>query len=404
MKWSGTVLSAVLVAWPAILQAGEPYRPESDEAVLERVRPASDPEAAALRRMRARLQERPGDQGLAVAYARQALELARATGDPRYTGYAEAALSPWWGLAEPPVAVRVMRATIAQRRHDFQRALVDLNAVLEQRPRHAQARLTRAAIHTVQARYPAAVGDCSALVSQVDALVVAACIAQPASLSGRAEQALDSLATALASRRQAPPEIRRWAWMTRAEIAARLGRVAEARAAFEHAIDMADGDDVYTELAHADFLLAQGEPSRVLERLDGRAAVDGALLRLALAEKRLARAGVEGMRERLADHREELRARFQAVERRGDPGHRRERAMFELHIRERSRLALWLARANWRTQKEPIDARLLLEAAIAAERPDAAQPVLDWLAANGVDDVGLQALARRVAGHMVDGE
>ena len=48
--------------------------------------------------------------------------------------------------------------------------------------------------------------------------------------------------------------------------------------------------------------------------------------------------------------------------------------------------ALALARDNWDVQREPADARLLLEAARAAGDPAAAGPVLDFLAATGLED------------------
>jgi hypothetical protein len=41
---------------------------------------------------------------------------------------------------------------------------------------------------------------------------------------------------------------------------------------------------------------------------------------------------------------------------------------------------LTLALDNWSVQRERIDARLVLEAAAAAEMPSASQPVRDWLA------------------------
>ena len=43
----------------------------------------------------------------------------------------EAALTPWWNLAEPPVEVLILRATLRQRRHEFDSALADLTAALQ---------------------------------------------------------------------------------------------------------------------------------------------------------------------------------------------------------------------------------------------------------------------------------
>jgi hypothetical protein len=58
--------------------------------------------------------------------------------------------------------------------------------------------------------------------------------------------------------------------------------------------------------------------------------------------------------------------------------------------------ALQLAQADWAFQRAPEDARVLLDAALAAGRPDAAKPVLDFIAANGVEDPAVRARARRI--------
>ena len=46
--------------------------------------------------------------------------------------------------------------------------------------------------------------------------------------------------------------------------------------------------------------------------------------------------------------------------------------------------------------KEPRDARALLEAAIAARKPEAAAPVIAWLASSGFQDARIKSLAEQV--------
>ena len=58
--------------------------------------------------------------------------------------------------------------------------------------------------------------------------------------------------------------------------------------------------------------------------------------------------------------------------------------------------ALALARSNYAVQREPADARILLEAAIGARQPEAAKPVRDWLDAHRVESVVLQRLAGKL--------
>jgi hypothetical protein len=52
---------------------------------------------------------------------------------------------------------------------------------------------------------------------------------------------------------------------------------------------------------------------------------------------------------------------------RGDVSHQREQARFALYLQNEAASALHLAQENRRTQKEPADTRILLEAAIVAK-------------------------------------
>ena len=148
--------------------------------------------------------------------------------------------------------------------------------------------------------------------------------------------------------------------------------------------------DPYLLGAYADFLLDQDRPGEVLELLEDESRIDPLLLRLALAERRLGAGALD-------EHLALLQDRFDAARRRGDSVHLREEARFTLHLLDRPGEALELARRNWATQREPADARVLLEAALAASKPAAAQPVLDWLERTGLEHVGIEALVDRLA-------
>lgn len=390
------ITTSLLVMLATSVLAGEPYHPTNPDTVLARVTPAADPRATQLSQLRKALEHSPENLDTALAYARAAIQQARTTADPRYLGYAQSGLAPWWNLDEPPAQVRLLRATIAQRRHEFDRAMADLDALLADQPQHAQARLTRASLHTLQARYQQAMRDCAALTGSVRTLIVAACAAPPASLTGAAPAALKALESALAADPSVATGTRIWALTIAAEIADRLGRTEFATEKFQQAIAAANGDDPYLLNAYADFLLEHDQPATVIRLLSAHQAIDAALLRLALANKRLAATGDAEAARRFDSQLRTLAARFDAGEQRGETGHRREQAMFELYLRERAEPALWLARANWRQQKEPLDARILLDAALAARAPDQARPVLEWLDAHAVQAPQLRALADRL--------
>jgi NAD(P)H-dependent FMN reductase len=91
-----------------------------------------------------------------------------------------------------------------------------------------------------------------------------------------------------------------------------------------------------------------------------------------------------------------LTDRFAAARARGDTTHRSEEARFELRLRNDAATALRLAQENYAVQREPRDARVLLEAAVAAKNPGAAKAALDWLQHSGFEDARTRALARSV--------
>src|SRR5437763_14346531 len=138
----------VLIAATAFLACGTPtaapYVPDDDAAVLERLPEQSDPALKALKRMRAALRVNPSNLEIAAPVAKRAIEAARATGDPRFLGQAQAALAPWWKADDPPLPVLLLRATLKQSQHNFAAALADLDRLLTIEPRDSQARLTRA--------------------------------------------------------------------------------------------------------------------------------------------------------------------------------------------------------------------------------------------------------------------
>nr|MBP9831860.1 hypothetical protein [Polaromonas sp.] len=82
---------------------------------------------------------------------------------------------------------------------------------------------------------------------------------------------------------------------------------------------------------------------------------------------------------------------------RGDRLHEQEAARFELDIENKPSQALALAVNNYKLQKEPRDAQVLLRAALAAKDASAAEPALIWLKQNNYEDANLKALAADIA-------
>ena len=396
-----TVFSALAltlaVLLPAPIASAAPFIPAADAQVLERLPArATDPQARELQALRLALREQPDNLDLAVRLAQRYFDAVAAEGDPRYIGYAEAALAPWWTLAEPPVPVRVLRAKLAQFDHRFAPALADLAAALAADPADAEAWAWQAAIQMVQADYGAARRSCARLAPLTTALIAAACQAQVDAATGRAAEAATALRAALQKDTDASPQQRLWALTRLAEIEERRGAYAAAEQAFRAALAL-DVSDIYLLAAYADFLLDRGRAAELRSLLKDRGRADVLLLRQALA------AQATGAPEREALARE-LGARFDAARLRGDTSHRKEESRYLLALGGGAGpatpavigQALALAQANFAEQREPADARILLEAALAARQPAAAEPALQWLAESQIESVALRALAAKL--------
>lgn len=381
--WVCICLSAWVVALcPAgAAHASQSRVPASDSEVVEvlRERPLSDQEKA-WRALRARARAHPQDLAMASAVAWQAVRWARVDGDPRWLGQAQAALGHWWAQPAPPVEARLLRATILQSSHDFDDAVRDLRAVVSAQPDRAQAWLTLASVLQVTGRYDEAQRACRALQTAGAPWHAQVCGLELRSFQGEADVAQRALAQLV---QLAPRELSGYINLVRAELAERQGEPQEAVGLYRSLLSQEQ--DAYTEGVLADVLLDQGRAAEVLSLLRGRERNDGLLLRLAEASVAVS--------DPTAGARiEALRSRFAAARERGDSVHRREEARFTLRLLKQPAQALKLAQRNWQVQKEPADARILLEAARAAGRPRAADDVREFMRRWGWSDRRLEAL------------
>jgi hypothetical protein len=84
---------------------------------------------------------------------------------------------------------------------------------------------------------------------------------------------------------------------------------------------------------------------------------------------------------------------------RGDTTHRAEEARFHLRLKGDARLAVALAAENYLVQREPRDARILMEAALAAKDAVSARAALEWLQSSGFEDTRLRQFGRQLLLH-----
>jgi tetratricopeptide (TPR) repeat protein len=355
--------------------AARPFVPANDAQVLaELPAGARHAELAAQRLARGRLD-------VAVPLAQFYIGQARATGDLRFLGYAEAVLAPWVAQAVPVPAALVLQATLQQSRHEFDAALATLDRSLAAHPDDPQAWLTRATVLRVLGRYAEAASACEQFAQRADPALSLICVQGISGLTGQLEEAYARLA-GLSTQGMLDAE-RAWRDAELGEMAVRLGNDAQAERWFRDALRLSP-NDFYVRAACADLLLRQHRSGEVLTLLKGKESIEPLLLRLAIAQQQRGDAG-------LARSSAQLRAAFAAEAERGEPVHRREQARFLLEVEKRPQEALAAALADWAVQREPDDALVLVNAARAAGAPQRAEPALQFERTQGLRDARLAA-------------
>lgn len=371
-------LLALLLAAPAAVLAAPPLATDvaRDEVVATQLLP---------RTLKAVLARPPADERERLLAARRLIVAGRANGDPRTLGYAEMQLAPWpEGDESAPAEALLLRATIAQARHEFERARALLTRVLERSAAHSdvylQAALTRATVALVAGDLDAARSDCRRLrAGALEAGLI--CMAAVDAVSGRLDASIAALRIAT---QRTDGALRVWALSLLAQAYEQRGDRAAAAAAYRAAL--AAGDDLVTRLAYADLLLAERALEEARRLLADLPPTDGVLLR----RWHLARLGGDDA----AALEAALAARLREAELRRDGSallHARDWAWFALE-RGDSAQALRLAQSNWRTQREVEDLRLLARAAVAAADRRAIADVRAWIGKTGLQDDRLAAV------------
>lgn len=358
-----------------------PTTPASDSDVLE-VLPTQW-QTTALSRLQAQHRADPNDLTTVAALVRLYVETARTQSDPRYLGYAQTLLQPWWDAASPPMDLLLLRATLRQHNHDYAAAVQDLQQLVQQYPNNTQGWLTLAQVQLVQGNYAAAKTSCKALANHAATWYATLCYSQVMSLTGEAQRAYSLQQTLLPAIDNKAVELRQWVETLAGETAWRLGETAQAEQHFKAALTQPRRDP-YLLRVYSDFLLSQQRPEAVLKLLTDATQDDALLLRLAIASRDAQQPTVT------AQYRAWLDARYQAASLRGSTLHRYDEALYLLAFSGDGTRALQLAQANWELQKESVDTQLLLQAALQQGDKDAAKAVHAWLLQHHQQDARLQ--------------
>ncbi len=365
-----------------------PYTPGADSEILQEVPAIADPAVGEMRALRTALDASRNSLTAAIHLADAYIDYGRQIGDAHYAGYAEAVIEPWAQAPVPPAAALVTEATILQYRHQFNEARNLLQRSVQLNPHDAQAWLTLATLEMVQGNYQKAALNCAQVAGNADVQTGLTCFAGLRSYTGRAHESLAMLKQVAAATESGSPAYKVWVEGLMAESAERLGDWPLAETHYRNALKLQPHDN-FLLVAYADFLLDRGRPQEVLPLLADHAQSDTAFLRLALAQEALHSDQVQRFVWIMA-------ARFEALRARGSEYFGREESRFALQLQHDPRTALDMGLRNWQMQREPWDARVVLQAALAAKRPQAAAPVLDFLQSTRLEDPVIEPLEREL--------
>ncbi|KKN59886.1 hypothetical protein LCGC14_0537630 [marine sediment metagenome] len=352
----GLLSSATVVAAPSPIQSDF-----DDDTVLVTL-PASAPANDRV----------PSSPEAMAREVKRLISEARRSGDPRFLGYAERLFKQQAGQ-DLTDSLRVLRGTLAQSLHQFDAARQDFKTVLSRSDvptQRAQALLTLANIEIVQGNYNEAQAFCEQLTAERPGLIAASCHAQVAARTGAAESAYNKLAAVTRFGNGANNQGYLWAQGTLGDIAAQLG-YASAAGHWQQVLSQ-DPDDLYIRAQLADWYVQNDNPEQALVLTEGYEAVDNLAVIRAIAMRRVNDPGEQALASR-------LRERFEEAIWRGSMLHQRDLARFELDIDQRPEDAAAHAISNWATQREPLDTRLALRAAIAAQDSAALSQLRAWL-------------------------
>ncbi|MEJ0037458.1 MAG: hypothetical protein WDO68_15505 [Gammaproteobacteria bacterium] len=423
MRIVALIAGLALVA--SVAQAGEVgrFRPATpDYVVLEVPASASNDPIALLEQRRA---SEPENEAIAAGLAELYLARARTEREPRYFARAEALVRPWASLERARASTLRVQADILQNRHDFASAVKLLDRAIALDPRDAGAKLMRASVKMVGGRAAEARGDCAGVLASGESTSGTICLAQVLGATGGLARA-DALLKALVARdqltlsatsgaplaaatrfaqpvagRAQPPatsasaagaqaatpagQVRAWALGLLADFSDRAG---DSRAAETHlrAALVADPQNEGIRSALSDLLLTRGAYREALTLVDLPAPSIGLLARRARAQRQLRDPALEKTRSQIQDL-------VTLASRRGDPPHLREEALVAFDVDQDAAHALELAKANFGTQRETIDIRLLVRAARACGDGTTLRSVTQWIRETGYEDRQLPGAA-----------
>ena len=323
---------------------------------------------------------KPGDLAAALPYARAVFMMGLTEGDLRWYGSAKAAMAPWWQKSDLSADAFFMRGLIKQGFHDFEGGLKDINAAIALDPQQAEFWSWRFTLHLLAADLVAAREDTGMIRQRFGAEEAAAYEAILQYRSGQAAQAVQGFLKLLALPGYQSTSAKDWLHYHLGEAYRVAGQSAQAIATWEKHLQTRP-ESHFIRLSLCDLLNREQQFEKALRFASQDNPSDGLLIQSLMATQGLTQSkhASPQLTQKVQDLAQQFDERMTAQDLRQDALIERPRMIYLIRYGKDIQAGLTMAAENWRTQNEPADGLLLLEAAVRLKQPQAAQPVLQWL-------------------------
>jgi Tfp pilus assembly protein PilF len=386
-----------LGVFPVLIPAAaqERFLPPASAVVLPSSVHAQGGRQASLRALDQAWRAQPQDLNAALAYARAVFTLGLAEGDLRWFGSAKAALAPWWLATDLTAEGHFLRGLVKQGFHAFDAGLKDIDRAIALEPRRAEFWSWRFALHLLLADMPAARQDTEEMARLFGAPEADVYRAVLLYRTGQPLPAVQMLTRAIRSPSYQDASSQDWLGFHLGEAFRVAGQPDQAIAVWGKRLK-ASAQSHLLRLSLAELLNQQGSylqaKTVALNQGDLGSLTDALLVQALLASR-----GLKDTDEaRLAS---QMQARLKAQSLRQESLIERPKLIYQIAYGQDLAAGLALSIENWRLQKEPPDALLFVQAALALGQARAAEPVLVWAEKTGYTDPQLGLLIRQLKSH-----
>ncbi len=314
----------------------------------------------------------------ALPYARAVFFKGLTEGDLRWYGAAKAAMLPWWQSTSLSAEALFMRGLVKQGFHDFSAGLQDINTAIAQDPQQAEFWSWRFTLHLLAADMVAAREDAATIKQRFGAEEGAAYEAILQYRSGQAAQAVQGFQKLIALPSFQSNSAKDWLHYHLGEAYRVAGQPAQAIAVWEQHVQVRP-ESHFIRLALCDLLNREQQFEKALRYAAQDNPSDGLLMQTLMAHHGLAQGKQAQAAEKVKSLAQQFDERMAAQDLRQDALIERPRMIYLIRFGKDVKAGLAMAAENWRTQNEPADGLLLLEAAVLLKQAPAALPVLQWL-------------------------